>query len=243
MGYTNYWQFDLKTLKKHKKRNEEKYQAAIIECQKAVRYIKENIVNLSGYSAHCDIGKYGGINLNGVQSDGHETFVLRESLFDNEEFEFCKTARKEYDIAVKVCLLIMVSAFKDKIDFSFDDDLSSDEMLNALDVYNDLVRKNIISSKFLIEMIEDGEKNIFNFGLENNFPTLSKNTGISKRNPKILIHMAGGCVVDIFTDIDELEVELFDQDENDSDKEWASFKEQIGEIFLNNGKVFTPKLK
>lgn len=41
---------------------------------------------------------------NGVGDDGHETFALHR--VGSGGFEFCKTARKPYDLAVTACLLI-----------------------------------------------------------------------------------------------------------------------------------------
>lgn len=42
------------------------------------------------------------IRFNGVEDDGHETFYLPKK---KRSFNFCKTARKPYDIAVAMVLL------------------------------------------------------------------------------------------------------------------------------------------
>jgi len=43
------------------------------------------------------------VRFNGIGDNGHETFLFKIG----EEFEFCKTARKPYDIAVCECLLVL----------------------------------------------------------------------------------------------------------------------------------------
>jgi len=52
------------------------------------------------------------IRFNGIGDDGHETFMIlnteKQSDFGhNDNFAFCKTARKPYDIAVCEILLVM----------------------------------------------------------------------------------------------------------------------------------------
>lgn len=44
------------------------------------------------------------IRFNGVQENGHETFLLRRAPHDH--FDFCKTNRKPYDTTVVACLLV-----------------------------------------------------------------------------------------------------------------------------------------
>lgn len=102
MGYTHYWGYTKK--RGDAAKNEAAYQQAIKDCNKVILYIKGNVCNLSGYNAHG--AKYGGINLNGVKTDGHETFYMREHFAQNRT-DFCKTARKGYDIAVVACLAIL----------------------------------------------------------------------------------------------------------------------------------------
>lgn len=125
MGYTIYWTF--KKVKGVKAKDiEVKYQKAIIECQRiALKYNLEcrdsnNIeARLSGYTAHCKLGQYGGIKLNGKGELSHEDFVLREHFNQNEN-DFCKTAYKPYDIVVKACLSVMKYRLRDSIEISSD---------------------------------------------------------------------------------------------------------------------------
>lgn len=116
MGYTHYWKF--KKLKG--KVNEANYQKAIAKCQGVVREYAKAHGGISGYTAHCKPGEYGGVNFNGSKDDGHETFILREHLNQNEAFNFCKTARKPYDGLVVACLIILKKYLGDGIEIGSD---------------------------------------------------------------------------------------------------------------------------
>lgn len=52
---------------------------------------------------------------NGAGDDGHETFVM---TLEKNEFDFCKTARKDYDLAVCACLILAKHHFGDSITVS-----------------------------------------------------------------------------------------------------------------------------
>lgn len=119
MGYTHYYRFNKKS-KLTADQKEKLYQKAIKDCHKIVKFCKKNVVNLSGYSAHCKVNQYSGLNFNGVGEDGHENFVLREHLNQNEIFMSCKTARKSYDIAVTACLCLLKHRLKDLIEVESD---------------------------------------------------------------------------------------------------------------------------
>lgn len=57
------------------------------------------------------------LRFNGIGNDGHETFYFDTS---HTEFNFCKTARKPYDLVVCKVLLILKKHFQDKIEISSD---------------------------------------------------------------------------------------------------------------------------
>lgn len=46
------------------------------------------------------------VSFNGVGEEGHETFVMTQ---ENGAFDFCKTARKPYDLAV--CTVLMLASY------------------------------------------------------------------------------------------------------------------------------------
>lgn len=75
--------------------------------------------HLSGYTAHTKPGQYGGLMINGKGENGHEDFSLREHFSQNES-DFCKTARKSYDVVVTACLIILKHYLKDNITIGSD---------------------------------------------------------------------------------------------------------------------------
>ena len=118
MGYTHYFEFS--KIKGNAQKNEISYQRAILDCQKVIKYYSKKYGGLSGYSAHTKLGQYGGILVNGKGSDAHEDFALREHFNQNESFNFCKTARKEYDTVIVACLTILKHRLSSAIDVSSD---------------------------------------------------------------------------------------------------------------------------
>ena len=118
MGYTSYYRFE-KTSEKASD-VEKKYQKAIKEIAETVIYAKHNVVNLAGVTSHTKVGQYGGISFNGVKEEGHDDFELREHFKQNEPFNFCKTAQKEYDIVVVAALIILKHRLGANVDVSSD---------------------------------------------------------------------------------------------------------------------------
>jgi len=127
MGYTHYF-----TFKKIDKISvlEKKYQQAVKDCATVIKKYNRDIKKLcskhpdrlQGYTVHTKIGQYGGINFNGVGSEGCETFVLREHFTQNDGFNFCKTRQGAYDIVVVACLAILKYRLGDAIEVDSDGD-------------------------------------------------------------------------------------------------------------------------
>jgi len=119
MGYTHYW-----TMKKAKRGQsaqlENDYQRAVLACAKIAKAYYKDIGGLSGYTAHTALGAYGGIELNGKGDDAHEPFILREHYSETRELDFCKTARKPYDVVVTACLIALKYHLGDNIEISSD---------------------------------------------------------------------------------------------------------------------------
>lgn len=137
MGYTHYWEFKRpKQVKGNAEEAEKQYQLAVRQCQRIIRYYNKHVKaldpkhpdRLAGYSAHCKVNQYGGIDFNGTGDLGHENFVLREHFsqcFDHPRrpgFNFCKTARKPYDRVVVACLATLKHYLGDLIDVDSDGD-------------------------------------------------------------------------------------------------------------------------
>ena len=113
MGYTHYWTF--KPIPKGQaKQVEANYQLALRQCSRVIKKYNAQFPSgdyrrLSGYSAHCKVGQYGGLHFNGCKDEAHEDFTMREHYTQNLEDtnNFCKTARKPYDDVVVACICIM----------------------------------------------------------------------------------------------------------------------------------------
>jgi hypothetical protein len=114
MGYTHYFRFN--------KSNEKLYKKAIEEIQMLVYDYAQKHGGISGYTAHTKPGKYAGVKFNGSRDNGHEDFFLRETFKLNESFNFCKTARKPYDVLVVASLCILNDVLQDRITISSDGD-------------------------------------------------------------------------------------------------------------------------
>lgn len=67
--------------------------------------------------------------VNGVGDDAHETFCLYQSPGG---WDFCKTARKPYDLAVTACLCYLESVYSDK--FSVDSDGYAEDWKDGVDL-------------------------------------------------------------------------------------------------------------
>lgn len=120
MGYTHYWSFN-KPGKGRTLEVERAYQRAIKACTKIAQAYQAKATGderLSGYTAFTS--NYGGIKLNGKEDNMHEDFCMREHFRQNETWQFCKTARKPYDIVVTACLATMKFYLKDN--FTVDSD-------------------------------------------------------------------------------------------------------------------------
>ena len=146
MGYTNYWSFK-KAPRGNAKELEATYQKAILECQKVVYTLAEinrdlfGTSYMSGYSAHCKPGEYGGIKLNGSRGEDCEDFILREHYNQNDTGNFCKTNRNYYDEAVIACLLVLKYRLGDVVTVNSDGDL--DEWQPVADRVSEILRRKV----------------------------------------------------------------------------------------------------
>jgi hypothetical protein len=102
--YTHYFAFGSKVSKS----SELAYQEATSQINKLVYAYAQEHGGIAGFSAHATPGLYKGVNFNGSRDNGHEPFVLRESLrLMAGQSEFCKTAHKPYDVLVTAALCIL----------------------------------------------------------------------------------------------------------------------------------------
>jgi len=85
------------------------------------------------------------IRFNGWQDEGHETFMVTREVPDapswspdsDESFDFCKTARKPYDVAVCLVLLSMTRHAPKSFRISSDGDWDV-EWSEARKIYKDM---------------------------------------------------------------------------------------------------------
>lgn len=114
MGYTHYWGIDDESMVEVNVL-EKRYRKAVLECSKFVKAYNDRLKSidrydegrLSGFTAHCDIGKYDGLKVNGTKEYAHEDFCLPETVTELIDGDFCKTNRKPYDAVVVACLCIL----------------------------------------------------------------------------------------------------------------------------------------
>jgi hypothetical protein len=105
MGYTHYFSFT--KAKGNSRELEANYQLAIKDCQRIIRRYYKEFGELSGYTAHCAIGRYGGVSVNGKIPNDCEDFALREHFNQNESSQWVKTRRMPYDKVVTACLTVL----------------------------------------------------------------------------------------------------------------------------------------
>lgn len=166
MGYTHYWSFKKpKSIKGTHQEIEAKYQLAVRQCQRIVKAYNKDIKakdskhsdRLSGYSAHTKVNDYLGLAFNGTQDLSHETFILRDHWSANDDFNFCKTAQKPYDIVVVACLVTLQYYLGDLIEVSSDGNAS--EWVDGLK----LARKVLKINNLIIPEMIRREMKLVNF--------------------------------------------------------------------------------
>lgn len=96
MGYTHYW-------KSQDNVDDAAYTAALKDIAKIVKNKAKILAGPFGEKGTLP-KTTGGIAFNGIEDDSHETFDLPASAGQLEDFSFCKTARKPYDIVVVAAL-------------------------------------------------------------------------------------------------------------------------------------------
>lgn len=129
MGYTHYWDTNEDLTPEEWNEVTEKANTIIQHCQNlGIRLVYE--YNEGDSLVMIDDSH---IRFNGLEEEGHETFILTRS---QTNFCFCKTARKEYDLAVTMILIAVYNAAPSKVSVRSDGDLSDWE--EATQTYQNL---------------------------------------------------------------------------------------------------------
>ena len=105
MGYTHYWKV-IKPL------SEEAYEAFIMDIAEVGFHQAKFIDNTLDKTEKDDA-----IYFNGIGPESHETFVWENKVID---FNFCKTARKNYDPAVCAVLILVKKHYGEGVEISSD---------------------------------------------------------------------------------------------------------------------------
>ena len=118
MGYTHYWSFRGEVAPKDIKDGKEKFTKAYELINKAYKKVTEMGIEIAGGDGNGKptITPYT-ISFNGKGEKSHETFFIR---YDVDGWNFCKTARKPYDVLVCLSLLAFKEAFGDDFEYSSD---------------------------------------------------------------------------------------------------------------------------
>jgi methylase of polypeptide subunit release factors len=127
MGYTHYYY-------QQQSFTQKQWEKICLDAFEVVEHCVKSKVNLA---FECDVSNppeisNNKIRFNGVGNEGHETFVIQrtkpKNQFNcgNDYFNFCKTARKPYDLAVGLILLIAKNHAPEVIKISSDGDWDVD---------------------------------------------------------------------------------------------------------------------
>lgn len=143
MGYTNYWRRKRDFTIEEWALIRKDVLDVIVHCdRKKIPLALESDFPNSGPRVNGSV-----VQFNGVGKDGHETFVVTRKMPEiqpwqlsretGETFDFCKTARKPYDLAVCLVLLSCVRR-SPSIRVSSDGDWDAREWVNARESFLEL---------------------------------------------------------------------------------------------------------
>lgn len=100
MGYTHYWK-----AKKFTAEDKAGWKKALLIIKKILE-CHAALIQFESDDKRKPVASLEQIRFNGIEDDGYETFLLNAEPTD---FEFCKTSRKPYDLAVCEVLLVLNS--------------------------------------------------------------------------------------------------------------------------------------
>lgn len=102
MGYTHYFEFE---------KSVDTFYEEVLEKIRKITNKYQDILQLEFDDESPELIKPNLIQFNGVGEDGHETFYLEPST----GFNFCKTARKPYDLPVCEVLLVLKDCYGERL--------------------------------------------------------------------------------------------------------------------------------
>ena len=130
MGYTHYWEF--KSNPKDIKDGDKKFKKSVALLKKCLKNISVELAGGNGTGKPVFTNTM--VCFNGLDEDSHETCYL---ALDNSDFEFdfCKTARKPYDVAVCLTLLCFKKFFGDDFKYSSDGNMDDEGWALAIETF------------------------------------------------------------------------------------------------------------
>lgn len=120
MGYTHYWY-------QHPELDAQIFHKAARDCRKVCETLEIPLGDADGLDEPVFGDDF--IALNGAGDDGYESFDVERlygegSFNDPDElgryFDFCKTERRPYDLAVQCCLIVLAHYFGDQFKVTSD---------------------------------------------------------------------------------------------------------------------------
>lgn len=141
MGYTHYWYYNPSLLNETSRAKA--FIHAAVKIGKAARHIESAAgVVVRGWDGRGEAVFFDkAVSFNGDDSRGesHESFVVeRDKQRERGGFNFCKTARKPYDILVCYALMAFFDEFQDKNVFSYCSDGGEGDWGDAQRLYSEL---------------------------------------------------------------------------------------------------------
>jgi hypothetical protein len=142
MGYTHYWKFEPNKVQDTEQLRK-KFKRASRYIKRFVEFINTNKSDVYQICGGHGIGKpiitETEVWFNGDASQGldHETFSIHWSRpnFMGEWSDFCKTARKPYDVVVCFSLLIFAEIFPEAFEYHSDGGMRDEEWQRAVELY------------------------------------------------------------------------------------------------------------
>lgn len=149
MGYTHYW-----TPKTHTPEQWKKFATA---CKKLKDNLPKKTDTAGGYHSDDELELANGmgdegskptfnnkmVDFNGKGELGHETFRIFADPLKNES-DFCKTARKPYDLLVVACLIAAFQILNYRFSSDgFKKDETCDDLQPAIDFYNGVMKPEV----------------------------------------------------------------------------------------------------
>lgn len=162
MGYTHYWKY----YPKDNKTTEKQFKLVLKDCEKIMK-AKPTDIGIFGWDEQKQ-GFFGEpefnpllICINGDESKNlnHESFYFNP--FEKTDFDFCKTARKPYDVVV-CAILISLANRLDGFSFGSDGGMEKDEWIPAFKLYRDagLRLKKGVKAKMVSSIIKKSMRSV-----------------------------------------------------------------------------------